>query len=60
MMSRQRKKHIYLVQVNKVKRKAKKQWSNPIVYKSELSGLCEIFKIPRYSGTRYRGERGWK
>ena len=43
MMSRQRKKHIYLVQVNKVKRKAKKQWSNPIVYKSELSSICEIF-----------------
>lgn len=55
-MSRQRKKHIYLVQFNKVKRKAKKQWSNPIIYKSELSSICEILKIPRYSGTRYRGE----
>ena len=59
-MSRQRKKHIYLVQCNKVKRKAKKQWSNPIVYKNELSSICEILKIPRYSGTRYRGERRWK
>lgn len=59
-MSRQRKKHIYLVQADKVKREVKKQWSNPIVYKRELSSICEMLKIPRYSGTKYRGERRWK
>ena len=59
-MSKQRKRHIYLVQVNKVKRQTKKQWSNPIVYKSALSKHCKVFGISRYSGTKYRGERRWK
>lgn len=59
-MSNRRRRHIYLVQVSKVKREAKKQWSNPIVYKSALSEHCKVFGIPRYSGTRYRGERRWK
>ena len=58
-MSGRRRRHIYLVQVSKVKRKTKKQWSDPIVYKSALSKYCEIFGMPRYSGTKYRGERRW-
>ncbi len=59
-MSKQKRKHIYCVYLGKEKRARKKQWSDPLIYKTELSHICGALGIPRYSGTRYRGERRWR